>query len=113
MIALVNSWMIPLVRLFRAVEGNGLSPFAGVINSKNELLALINPSFCPPERDMMRGTSSLVEDNEDKVNMDLYGDGEGEDEEGGEEDDKETFEPVDNADDGKAEVVSHHVREIR
>jgi hypothetical protein len=115
-IALVNSWMIPLLKLFGAEEGNGISPFAVAIKSPSELLALVNRFFRPPKRDK-RGTSSLVEENEDEdeVNMDLEGDGDEEDVGGGEKDDEDTVELVDdiNANARKAGVVSHHVREIQ
>ena len=48
-ITLVNSWMIALLKLFGADEGNGVSPFAVAINLPSELLALVNRFFVHPK----------------------------------------------------------------
>ena len=40
-----------ILEVFGVEEGNGLSPFAGDINTPEELLSLVKDFFRPPKRD--------------------------------------------------------------
>ena len=40
-----------ILKVFGVEEGNGLSPFAGDINTLEELLSLVKDFFHPPKRD--------------------------------------------------------------
>ena len=47
----VNQSMNSFLKLFGVKEGNGLSPFAGDINTPEERLSLVKDFFRPPKRD--------------------------------------------------------------
>jgi len=61
-IEVVNSWMLPFLKVFGVEEGNGLSPFAVAIEKPSDLLALVEQFFKPPKRDK-RGNSTLDDDD--------------------------------------------------
>ena len=50
-IEFTNSFIQQLLELFGVIEGNGLFPFAGAINSPVELLGLLGSFFKPPKCD--------------------------------------------------------------
>ena len=57
-IEVVNSWMLPFLKVFGVEEGNGLSPFAVPIETPSYLLTVVEQFFKPPKRDN-RGNSTI------------------------------------------------------
>ena len=53
--------MLPFLKLFGAVDGNGVSPFARNVETPNDLITTINTCFMPPATDPRDGTNN---DNE-------------------------------------------------
>ena len=68
-IEVVNSWMLPFLKVFGVEEGNGLSPFAVTIDKPSDLLALVEQFFKPPKRDN-RGNSTLADEDVVAENVD-------------------------------------------
>ena len=101
-IEVVNSWMMPFLKLFGVEVGNGLSPFAVDIDTPSDLLALIDQFFKPPKRDM-RGNTTL----DDKImEVDVEVDGEVSVDEGSRRENN-------GANTLPVSVMAGHVREIR
>ena len=48
-IEVVNSWMLPFLKVFGVEEGNGLSPFAVPIETPNDLITMVEQFFKPPK----------------------------------------------------------------
>ena len=64
-----NRMMLPFLKLFGVVEGNGLSPFATDITSANDLSNHINQFFKPPKRDMRGMNTSGGGGNNDDASV--------------------------------------------
>ena len=71
-IEVVNSWMLPFLKVFGVEKGNGLSPFAVPIETPSDLLTMVEQFFKPPKRDN-RGNSTI--DDDDAEDGDLLDEG--------------------------------------
>jgi len=69
-IEVVNSWMLPFLKVFGVEEGNGLSPFAVAIESPSDIQALIDKFFKSPKRDKWRNSTLADDDVAESVDLD-------------------------------------------
>ena len=74
-IEMTNSWMLPFLKKFGVIDGNGLSPFAVDIETPVDLRQLIEQFFCTQKRDT-RGNNSTTNcsNNEGSAEEDVIDD---------------------------------------
>ena len=58
-----NAVMLPFLKLFGAVDGNGISPFARNFENPSDLIAAINTFFMSPASDPRDGTDINIEED--------------------------------------------------